>query len=396
LNVRTHWRPALVFVAGASLLLGACSSNTGGSSSGVSASAAGASGSPGQVDLTTVPAAPDFSGNLAGAGSTFINPVMQQWLVDYNADYQQIQISYDSIGSGGGIKQLTENTVQFGATDAPMSDSERSDAQSKNGTPVVHIPVVFGAVVPAYNVPGITDKLTFTPDALGGIFAGKVTKWNDPLIAQANPGVSLPDTNITVVHRSDGSGTTFTFTDYLTKVSSVWRDTLGANSTGKEVAWPTGLGGQGNEGVTATVTQTPGAIGYIELAYAIENSIPFGKVVNKAGTAIEASIASVSAAAKFDTIPEDLTFSATNTPASDGYPITGCTWIILYQDQAKVSQNEAASAALVHYLIWILDKGQADAASLNYASPPDVLRQAALDKLATITWNGTPIVNGLY
>jgi phosphate transport system substrate-binding protein len=396
----TYWTPrlrAMVVVLGGALLIAACANTPAAqSSTPLPSSSAGASASASGLDLTQVPSAPAYSGAIAGAGATFPNPIYQQWLVDYNKAYPQIQISYDSIGSGGGVAQITANTVQFGGSDAPLKDTERAAALTANGTDVLHIPTVFGAVVPAYNLAGVTAKLNFTPDALGGIFAGKITKWNDPAITSANPGVSLPATSITVVHRSDGSGTTNVFTGYLTKVSTVWTATLGANSAGKEVAWPVGLGGQGNEGVTATVTQTPGAIGYIELAYAIQNHVAFGKVQNKSGTFVEATLASVTAAAKLSTIPDDLTFSSTNTDAPDGYPIANATWLLVYQAQDKVSDNEARSQALVHFLLWVLDKGEAEASTLDYAPLPDNLLTAALQKVATITWNGAPIVNSLY
>jgi phosphate transport system substrate-binding protein len=394
---RTPRRGALVVVVSGALLTAACANTPAAqSSTPLPSSSAAASASASGLDLTQVPPAPPYSGAIAGAGATFPNPIYQQWLVDYNKAYPQIQISYDSIGSGGGVAQITANTVQFGGSDAPLKDTERAAALTANGTDVLHIPTVFGAVVPAYNLASVTAKLNFTPAALGGIFAGKLTKWNDPAIASANPGVSLPATAITVVHRSDGSGTTNVFTGYLTKVSTVWTATLGANSQGKEVAWPVGLGGQGNEGVTATVTQTPGAIGYIELAYAIQNKVTFGKVQNKAGTFIDASLDSVTAAAKLSTIPDDLTFSSTNTDAPDGYPIANATWLLVYQAQDKVSDNEARSQALVHFLLWALDKGEAEASTLDYAPLPDNLRTAALQKVATITWNGEPIVNVLY
>jgi phosphate transport system substrate-binding protein len=395
-----YWTPrlrALVVVLGGALLTAACANTPAAqSSTPLPSLSGGASASASSRDLTQVPPAPAYSGAIAGAGATFPNPIYQQWLVDYNKAYPQIQISYDSIGSGGGVAQITANTVQFGGSDAPLKDTERAAALTANGTDVLHIPTVFGAVVPAYNLAGVTAKLNFTPAALGGIFAGKVTKWNDPAIASANPGVSLPATAITVVHRSDGSGTTNVFTGYLTKVSTVWTATLGANSQGKEVAWPVGLGGQGNEGVTATVTQTPGAIGYIELAYAIQNKVTFGKVQNKSGNFVGATLDSVTAAAKLSAIPDDLTFSSTNTDAPDGYPIANATWLLVYQAQDKVSDNEARSQALVHFLLWALDKGEAEASTLDYAPLPDNLRTAALQKVATITWNGTPIVNALY
>lgn len=390
-------RSAAAAVLGGALLLGACANTPAAQSSTPALSftpapSVAASG----LDLTQVPPAPAYNGAIAGAGATFPNPIYQQWLVDYNAAYPQIQISYDSIGSGGGVKQVTENTVQFGGSDAPLKPEERTAAQQANGSEVLHIPTVFGAVVPAYNLETVTAKLNFTPDILGGIFAGKITKWNDPAIAAANSGVTLPTTDITVVHRSDGSGTTAVFTGYLTKVSQAWKDTLGENSAGKEVAWPVGLGGQGNEGVTATVTQTPGAIGYIELAYAIQNGVPFGKVRNKSGAFIDATLESVTAAAQLDTIPADLTFSSTDTDAPDGYPIANATWLLVYKDQDKVSDNQARSEALVHFLLWVLDEGEAEAPTLDYAPLPDALKTAALQMVATITWNGEPIVNSLY
>jgi phosphate transport system substrate-binding protein len=396
LNVRTHWRPLIVLAATTSLLLAACA-NTPGAQSSASASGTPISSTPASShDLSQVPPAPDFDGSLAGAGATFPNPIYQQWLQDYNKEFPEIKISYDSIGSGGGVKQITENTVQFGASDAPLKPEERTKASSQNGSEVLHIPTVFGAVVPAYNLSGVSQKLQFTPDALGGIFAGKITKWNDPAITSANPGVDLRSSDITVVHRSDGSGTTNVWTDYLTKVSQVWKDTLGKNSVGKEVAWPVGLGGKGNEGVTATVTQTPGSIGYIELAYAIQNNVPYGKVKNKAGNFVDATLESVTAAANLSTVPSDLTFSSTNTDAADGYPIANATWLLVYKDQDKVSDNQARSEALVHFLLWCLNKGEDEAKQLNYAALPDNLLQAARQSVATISWNGQPIVDSLY
>jgi phosphate transport system substrate-binding protein len=393
----TYRRRALAVGILAAVLLAACSNTPAAQSSSPSASSsAGASASTSGHPLDQVPPAPNFNGNIAGAGATFPNPIYQQWLVDYNKDNPNIKVSYDSIGSGGGVAQITANTLQFGGSDAPMKPAEREAAKAKNGSEVLHIPTVFGAVVPAYNLSSVSAKLQFTPEALGGIFAGKITKWNDQAIASANPGVTLPASDITVVHRSDGSGTTNVFTDYLTKVSPVWKDTLGANSVGKEVAWPVGLGGQGNEGVTATVTQTPGAIGYIELAYAIQNNVPFGKVKNKAGNFVDASLASVTAAANLATIPDDLTFSSTNTDAADGYPITNATWLLVYKEQDKVSDNQSRSEALVHFLLWVLDKGEGEAKDLNYASLPDNLLTAARQAVATISWNGQPIVDALY
>ncbi|MGZ6372673.1 MAG: phosphate ABC transporter substrate-binding protein PstS, partial [Candidatus Limnocylindria bacterium] len=241
----------------------------------------------------------------------------------------------------------------------------------------------------------ISKTLNFSPDVIGKIFTGTIKKWNDPALAADNPGVTFPDLAITVAHRSDGSGTTNAFTTWLCKVSADWKAAVDPCS-GKEVTWPVGLGGKGNPGVTSTITTTPGAFGYIELAYALQNNVPFGNVKNKSGNWITASLDSVAAAAKFDTIPDSLTFDVSDSAVADAYPIVSATWILVYQQLDKVNPDEKQAQAIVHFLIWALDKGGDAANTLGYATLPDALRQAALERIATITYNGTPIVDALY
>ncbi|MGA9800890.1 MAG: phosphate ABC transporter substrate-binding protein PstS, partial [Terriglobales bacterium] len=251
-----------------------------------------------------------------GAGATFPNPMYQKWFSEYHKAHPDIQFNYQSIGSGGGIRQVLAQTVDFGASDGPMTDEQLSQAKVK----ILHIPTVLGAVVPAYNVPGVSGELKFTPEALSGIFLGKITTWNDPAIAKANPGVNLPSQNIIVVHRSDGSGTTYIFTDYLSKVNSEW-----ANGPGKgtSVKWPVGLGGKGNEGVAGLIRQMQGGIGYIELIYAVQNKIDYGSVKNASGAFVKASLESVTAAAASSPkMPADFRVSITNAPGKDAYPIS--------------------------------------------------------------------------
>ena len=392
MNVRTNWRPTFVVAVAASLLLAACSSNNSGSSSSAS-QAASSQASAGAPDYNTVPPKPDFSGSLTADGSTFVQPVMEQWTQDY-ANQTGIQISYNGGGSGQGIKDVTANTVQFAGTDAAMKPDEQSAAEAKNG-PILHIPVVFGGIVLSYNLQGVTDPLNFSPDVIGKIFTGQIKSWDDPAIKADNPSANLPNQAITVVHRSDGSGTTSTFTNWLCLVSADWKAKVNP-CAGKEVTWPVGLGGQGNPGVTSTITTTPGAIGYIELAYAIQNKVPYGNVKNKAGNWITPSLDSVAAAAKLATIPDNLVFQPWNTDVSDGYPIVGTTWVLVYQQQDKVIQDQGAAAAIVHFLLWAVDSGAADAKALDYAVLPDNLKAAVQQKLATITWNGQSILDSLY
>jgi phosphate transport system substrate-binding protein len=286
-----------------------------------------------------------------------------KWFSDYHNLHSDIQINYQSIGSGGGIRQVLAQTVDFGASDGPMTDQQLSEAKFK----ILHIPTVMGAVVPAYNVPGVTGEIKFTPQALADIFLGKISKWNDSAITSANPGINFPAQDIIVVHRSDGSGTTYIWTDYLSKVSSDW-----ANGPGKgtSVKWPVGLGGKGNEGVAGQVRQLPGAIGYVELIYAVQNNIPYGVVKNAAGVFVKASLDSVTAAAaSVKTMPADFRVSITNAPGKDSYPISSFTWLLI----PAQSKDPAKGKILADFLAWMVDQGQKETAALTYAPlPPNV------------------------
>jgi len=297
---------------------------------------------------------------LNGAGATFPNPMYSKWFSEYNKLHPDVQINYQSIGSGGGIRQVLNGTVDFGATDGPMSDEQLKESKVK----ILHIPTVLGAVVPAYNVPGISGEIKFTPEALAGIFLGKIQKWNDPALVQANPGVKFPDTPIVVVHRSDGSGTTFIFTDYLSKVSKEWEGTVGKGTSPK---WPVGLGGKGNEGVAGQIRQLDGSIGYIELIYAIENKITYGSVRNSAGNFVKASLEGVTeAAASVKAMPEDFRVSITNAPGKNAYPISSFTWLLI-PVPAKDPQN---GKILADFLKWMVADGQKMTSQLNYAPLP--------------------------
>jgi phosphate transport system substrate-binding protein len=297
---------------------------------------------------------------LNGAGATFPNPMYQKWFSEYHKAHPDIQFNYQSIGSGGGIRQVLAQTVDFGASDGPMTDEQLSQAKTK----ILHIPTVMGAVVPAYNVPGVSGELKFTPEALAGIFLGKITTWNDPAIAKANPGVNLPNQNIIVVHRSDGSGTSYIFTDYLSKVSTEW-----ANGPGKgtSVKWPVGLGGKGNEGVAGMIRQMQGGIGYIELIYAVQNKIDYGSVKNASGAFVKASLDSVTAAAaSAKSMPADFRVSITNAPGKDAYPISSFTWLLI----PEKSKEAAKGKILADFLTWMVDDGQKMTAELTYAPLP--------------------------
>ena len=295
-----------------------------------------------------------------GAGATFPNPMYQKWFSEYHKAHPDIQFNYQSIGSGGGIRQVLAQTVDFGASDGPMTDEQLSQAKTK----ILHIPTVMGAVVPAYNVPGVNTELKFTPEALSGIFLGKITTWNDPAIAKANPGVNLPNQPIIVVHRSDGSGTTYIFTDYLSKVSSEWSNGPGR---GTSVKWPVGLGGKGNEGVAGMIRQMQGGIGYIELIYAVQNKIDYGLVKNAGGTFIKASLESVTAAAaSVKSMPADFRVSITNAPGKDAYPISSFTWLLI----PEKSKEAAKGKILADFLNWMVDDGQKMTAELTYAPLP--------------------------
>jgi phosphate transport system substrate-binding protein len=298
---------------------------------------------------------------LNGAGATFPYPMYSKWFSEYHNLHSDVQINYQSIGSGGGIRQVLAGTVDFGASDGPMTDEQLSQAKTK----ILHIPTVMGAVVPAYNIPGVTGEIKFTPDALAGIFLGKITSWNDKAITSANPGINFPNQSIIVVHRSDGSGTTFIFTDYLSKVSSEWQNGPGK---GTSVKWPVGLGGKGNEGVAGQIRQLQGSIGYVELIYAVQNKIPYGIVRNASGAYIKASLESVTAAAaSAPKMPADFRVSITNAPGKDAYPISSFTWLLI-----PVQSKDPAKGKILNDLLnWIMDNGQKMASQLTYAPLPD-------------------------
>ena len=320
---------------------------------------------------------------ITGAGSSFDNPLFSKMFAVY-FDTTKVQINYQSVGSGAGISQLTNKTVDFGASDAPMNSKQDSAAAA----PVLHIPITAGAVVISYNLPDVKDTLKFTPDIIANIFLGKITKWNDHAIAAANPGVKLPATPIVVAHRSDGSGTSAIFTSYLSKISPEWQGKVGA---GTAVNWPVGLGGKGNEGVTGLVKQTPGGIGYIELAYAIHNNIPYATVQNKAGNFIVPTIGSVTAAANIS-IPADGKVLLTNTDAPDGYPISGFSWVLIYQEQGYSNRTQAQATQLVQLLNWMINDGQKFSADLYYAPLSGAAVSVGAGLLKSVTYNGQPVL----
>lgn len=396
MNSQKQRRPLLTLAVATSALLAACNAGASPSASATAVASVAASVAPSAkaMDLTQVPPKPDYSGAITADGATFPQPVYEQWAQDYAAA-TGIQISYTGGGSGQGVKDFTSNIVQFAGSDAPLKDTEKTAAESANGSPAIHIPTVFGAIVMAYNLGGISKPINFSPEVIGKIFTGQIKNWNDPAIAADNAGITFPNLAITVAHRSDGSGTTNAFTTYLCKVSTDWSAKVNPCS-GKEVSWPVGLGGKGNAGVTSTITTTPGAVGYIELSYAIQNNVPFGNVKNSTGNWITPSLESTAAAANLASIPPSLTFDASNTSVADGYPITAATWILMYQQQDKVNPDEKQADAVVHFLLWALDQGKTDANNLGYATLPDALKTAALNQIATITYNGVPIVNTLY
>jgi phosphate transport system substrate-binding protein len=303
--------------------------------------------------------------SINGAGATFPYPMYSKWFDEYHKKNANLQINYQSIGSGGGIKQVTEGTVDFGATDGPMSDEQLKAYQDKHGSGILHFPTVLGAVVPTYNIPGVDAVLNFTPEALAGVFLGKITKWNDPAIAGANKGVKLPAEEIVVVHRADGSGTTYVWTDYLSKISDEWKNSVGKGASPK---WPVGLGGKGNEGVTGTIKNTPNSIGYVELIYAEANKIPYGNVRNASGAFVKATLAGVSAAAAgaAKEMPDDFRVSITNAPGKDSYPISSFTWLLIPEKFSDVTKRDAIKG----FLKWALADGQGYAENLSYAKLP--------------------------
>jgi len=351
-----HWK-----LVAAAALLSACSSE----------------GSNATSDSANPSSSAGSNATLTGAGATFPYPIYSKWFSDY-ATETGVKINYQSIGSGGGIRQVQEQTVDFGATDAPMTNDEMAKAK---GGAVLHFPTVLGADVITYNLPGLTSRLRLTGPVLADIFLGRVTKWNAPAIAALNPGVNLPSTDILVVHRSDGSGTTYIFTSYLTAVSPAWRAGPGA---GKEVAWPVGLGGKGNEGVAGQVKQTPGSIGYVELAYAKQNGLAYALMQNAAGQFVEPTLESITAAAGAiaDTLTDnsDYRLSIINPNGATAYPISSMTWLLVYQNQTDAAKGRA----LVDFLRWAYEKGQPAASALDYAPLPDKMRAKLVTRLSSI------------
>jgi phosphate transport system substrate-binding protein len=323
--------------------------------------------------------------DLTGAGATFPYPIYSKWFSDY-ATRTGVKINYQSIGSGGGIRQLSEGTVDFGASDSPMNDQELANAK---GGAILHFPTVIGAVVITYNLPSVARPLNLSGDVVANIFAGEITKWNDARIVAQNPGVTLPNSDILVVHRSDGSGTTYIFSDYLSSVSLSWSSSLGK---GKEIKWPAGLGAKGNEGVAGQVKQTPGAIGYVELAYAKQNALAFANLRNKDGRYVTPSIASVTAAAAGAKLPKntDYRVSIVNAPGKDSYPISSFTWILAYENQT----DRAKGAKLVNFLRWAYKDGEKSASVLDYAPLPAPMVAALQNRLKTIKVNGNTNVGG--
>ena len=321
---------------------------------------------------------------ILGAGSTFVYPLFSKQFSEYNKK-TGIQVNYQSIGSGGGILQLTNKTVDFGDSDAPLNDEQTN----KMGTPVIHIPMCSGAVVITYNIPGLSStNLNFTPDVLADIFLGKITNWNDNRITSINKGINIPSTPILIVHRSDGSGTTNIFTNYLSKISPEWSSKVGS---GGAVNWPTGLGGKGNEGVAGLVKQTPGGIGYVELAYAIQNKMPEGKIKNKKGNYIAPSSESVSAAGNV-LLPADAKIFITDTDAPDGYPMSGFTWALIYKEQNYNSRSLDKAQKLLQLLWWNIHEGQQYTTSLNYAPLSKQALSVAEKNLRSVTYNNKPII----
>ena len=320
--------------------------------------------------------------SLQGAGATFPNPLYQKWLSEYGKLHSNVRIDYQSIGSGGGIKQLKEQTVDFGASDAPMKDEDLKSAPGE----VLHIPTVLGAVVITYNLQGVSQALRFSPEVIADIFLGKIKKWNDPKIATDNPGVTLPANDITVVHRSDGSGTSAVFTDYLSKVSAEWKEKVGS---GTSPSWPAGIGGKGNEGVTGQVKNTPNTIGYVELAYAVQNKLPVALIKNASGNFVEPSIDAVSAAAAASAAntPDDLRVSITNAPGPQTYPISSYTYILVYKNQKDATKGKV----LVDFLWWGIHDGENFAKELQYAPLPDDIVKRAEGKINSITAAGAAL-----
>ncbi len=341
------------------------------------------------VAFSSSPLAAQSEIRLTGAGATFPYPIYSKWVLEYTKTRPHIEINYQSIGSGGGIRQFMDRTVDFGATDGPMADSQIAAVRGN----VLHIPTVLGAVVPVYFLEGVSQQLRFTPELLSGIFLGQITNWNDSRIAAANPGVTLPNRDIVVVHRSDGSGTTYVWTDYLSKVSPEWLRRVGRSTS---VSWPVGLGGRGNEGVASTVRRTPGAIGYVELVYAVQNRIAYGLVRNRSGQFVNATLASTTAAAAgaMATIPAstDFRISITDPAAADAYPIASFTWILLPREATDATR----ARALLEFLWWATHEGQRFATELGYAALPARVVELVEQRLRTVSAGGRPVLPAGY
>jgi len=320
-------------------------------------------------------AAPMFGQTkLNAAGATFPYPIYSKWFDEYHKLHPDIEINYQSIGSGGGIRQVIAGTVDFGASDGPMTDDQLKEAKTK----ILHVPTVLGADVPAYNVPGVKAELKFTPEVLAGIFLGKITNWNDKALAAANPGVSLPNQDIIVVHRSDGSGTTYIWTDYLSKVSPEWQSQVGK---GASVKWPTGIGGKGNEGVAGSIRTLPGSMGYVELIYAVQNKISYGSVRNSAGAFVKASLEGVTAAAaSVKSMPADFRVSITNAPGQDAYPISSFTWLLIPAQSKELAKGKI----IADFLNWMVTDGQKMTAALSYAPLPEAVAEKVKEEIKQV------------
>jgi len=345
-------------------------------------SSCGGSGSKSASDSTAANTA-GTENALLGAGSTFVYPLFGKMFAEYGKTHP-IKVNYQSIGSGGGIQQLTSKTVDFGGSDAPLNDEQTKTI----GVPVLHIPMASGADIVSYNLPGITQSLKMTPDLIASIFLGKITNWNDAKIAAVNPGIKFPNLQLVVIHRSDGSGTTFIWTDYLTKISPEWAAKVGKATS---VNWPAGLGGKGNEGVAGLVKQTPGAIGYIELSYAIQNKMAVAQVRNKSGKFITPNLTSITAASNID-LPEDAKVSLTDTSNPDGYPISSFTWALIYKEQNYKDRSAAKAKVLLDLLWWNIHDGQKYCEPLNYATLSKSAVTVAENQLKSATYNGQPIL----
>ncbi|HEV8670457.1 MAG TPA: phosphate ABC transporter substrate-binding protein PstS [Candidatus Limnocylindria bacterium] len=370
-------KPVIATLIVFATMLSACGGAT---PAGTSASTGGATAAANPCAVPVKAKCPDEASELTGAGATFPAPIYTKWVSEYNK-LTGIQINYQPVGSGGGIKSLTDKTVDYGATDGPMTEAQLAAAVS----PVLHVPMVMGAVVPTYNLPGVTAPLKFTPDVLAGIYLEQIKKWNDPKIASLNAGVTLPDLAITTVHRSDGSGTTYVWTDYLSKVSAEWKSKVGfANS----VSWPGGLGASGNAGVAGAVKNSSGAIGYVELIYAIQNKLGYGNVQNAKGKYIEATLDSVTKAAEGVTLPADLRVSITNSENEAAWPISTFTWTLAYTE----IPNKAKAIAIARFFWWSTHEGQAFAKDLGYAPLPATVVTKAEEKIRAITSGGTAVL----